>query len=121
QLLLARRRRPVAAAARRAPGIAARDRGAVERAVELALVHVQPPPQRSARPPAPGAPLLALHRARRLAEHVRELSLPAMDDRKRLERKPGLDARAADARVALQRAQRPVRGAPARHARTATN
>src|SRR5919206_468960 len=60
QLLLARRRRPVASAARRVPGIAARHRGAVEGAVELVLVHLEPAAQRAARAPAPGSTLLAL-------------------------------------------------------------
>src|SRR5215216_3313667 len=74
ELLLTRRRGAVAAAAPGLARIAARDRGAVEGRVELVLAELEPPPQRAAGPAAPRAPLFALDRARRLAEH---LSSPA--------------------------------------------
>ena len=94
---------------RRLPGVAARDRGAVEGRVELVLVQLEPAAQRLAGAAAPGAALLALDDPRRLAEHVRALAGAALDDRQRLERVAGLDARAADAVVALERGERAVR------------
>src|SRR5207247_3335808 len=48
ELLLARRRRPVAAAGRCPAGIAARDRGAVERRIERILVQLEPAAERPA-------------------------------------------------------------------------
>src|ERR1700759_582483 len=60
ELLLMRRRRPVAASGRRTARVAARDGGAVEGAVELVLGELEPAAQRPARAPAPGQPLLSL-------------------------------------------------------------
>src|SRR5204862_7773370 len=54
ELLLAGRGRPVAAAARGPPRIAAGDRGAVEGRVELLLVETEPASQRLAGAAAPG-------------------------------------------------------------------
>jgi len=102
ELLLARPRRPVAASGRCAARIAPRDRGAVERRVELVLVHLQPAAKRlpGATPPRPA--LLALDQSRRLSVHVRALTEALVSHRPRLEREPGLDARATHAQVALQ-------------------
>src|SRR3954466_14028433 len=132
--LLARRRRAVTAAARRLAGIAARDRRAVERLVELVLVELEPAAEGAARaaPPRQAAGLFpprAPHRRgldsflppRRLPEDVRTLAAIGLDDRERLEREARLDARPADAVVPLQRRERAVARAPARQERTATN
>src|SRR5205807_9275429 len=81
QLLLTRRGRPVAAPARRAPGIAARNRSTVEGAVELVLVHIEPAAPRAARTAAPRPAPLALDPAGRLAEDVGEPARVAVDDR----------------------------------------
>src|SRR5919202_1894058 len=115
QLLLARRRRPVALATACSAGIAARDRGAVERGVEFALLQVEPAAKCLTRLAAPRPPLASLDRAGRLAEHVRALPLVRLHDRQRLERVPGFDAGAADAGVSLERPQRAVARAAARH------
>src|SRR5215211_6360789 len=121
ELLLPRRRGAVAAAAPRLARIAPRDRGAVEGRVEVVLAELEPPPQRAAGPTAPRASLLALDRARRLAEHVGALALVGLDDRERLERVARLDAGPADSLVALQRGNRAIARAAARQERTATN
>src|SRR6266545_1255148 len=55
ELLLPRGGRPVTTAARCASGVAARDRGAVERRVELLLVELEPPAQGLASSTTPGA------------------------------------------------------------------
>src|SRR5207253_2096709 len=70
ELLLARRRRPVASSRRGLSRIAACDRGAVERCVELVLLELEPAAQSPARAAAPGAALFAFDDAGRLAEHV---------------------------------------------------
>src|SRR5581483_5920297 len=103
QLLLARRRRAVAAPGWRTPRIAARHRGTEERRVELVLAHVEPPAQRLSRAPAPGKPLLALDDAGRLPDHVRALVVQRRAHGERLEWEAGLDARAAAREVALER------------------
>ncbi len=59
---------------RRAPGIAARDRGAVEGRVELVLLELEPAAQRPAGTPAPRQPFLSLDDAGRLAEEVGALA-----------------------------------------------
>jgi hypothetical protein len=97
-----RRRGAITAAGRRLARIAARHRGAVEGRVEVVLVELEPASQRSAGSAAPRATLLALDRARRLAEHVGALALIRLDDRERLERVAGFGARAADALIALE-------------------
>ena len=86
QLLLASRGRPVAAASRRTARVAARHRGAVERRVELVLVHRQPAPQRLPGAPAPRPSLLSLDHSRRLSEDVRPLARMPLEDRERLDR-----------------------------------
>src|SRR5262245_37192967 len=121
ELLLARRRRPVAAAGDGAPRIAARHRRAVEGGVEVLLVEVEPAPQRLAGAPAPRTALLALDDAGSLPVHVRTLARVHVANRQRLERIAGLAARTADREVTLQRRERAIRAAPARHARTMTN
>src|SRR6266508_361870 len=123
ELLLPRGRRPVTTAARCASRVAARDRGAVERRVELLLVELEPPAQGLACATTPGTALFSLDDSRRLPENVRPLSRTAFEDRQRLERVARLGARAADAGVALKRVQRAVRRAPAGQAgeRTTTN
>src|SRR2546430_2749526 len=60
QLLLARRRRAVAASGRRAARVAARHRGTVESLVEGLLVELEPAAQRAACPAAPREPFLPL-------------------------------------------------------------
>src|SRR5262249_37521941 len=92
------------------------DGRAVERRVELVLVHPEPPPQRLAGAAAPGPPLLAFDHAGRLAEHIRELAGVPGRDGQRLERVAGLDAGAATTQVALERRERAVRRLPDRHA-----
>src|SRR3954469_17327163 len=121
ELLLARRRRAVTAAARRLAGIAARDRRAVERLVELVLVELEPAAEGAARAPPPRQALDSFLHSRRLPEDVRTLAAVGLDDRERLEREARLDARPADAVVPLQRRERAVARAPARQERTATN
>src|SRR5215217_6558041 len=122
EALLLRRRRPVAAAGRRAAGVAARDRRAVERGVELVLLELEPPPEGLAGAAAPRPPFLALQDPRRLPVQIRALAVrPRRDHRERLERVAGLDARAADRLVALQRRERPVGGAAACHSRGASS
>ena len=116
ELLLARRRRPVAAARRRPARVAARDRAAVERLVELVPVELEPAAQGGAGAAAPGPPLLALDDAGRLAVEVGALAAGGRAHRPRLEREAGLDAGPADGGVALERGERAI-GAPAgRHA-----
>src|SRR3954470_3188377 len=66
-VLLARRGRAVAAPRRRLSGVAAGDRRAVERRVELVLVHREPAAQRLPGPTAPRPALRALDDPRRLA------------------------------------------------------
>ena len=105
----------------RAARVAARDGRAVERRVERLLVEVEPPAQRLSGAAAPRQPLPAFLDPGRLAEHVRALTPIGLDDRQRLERVTGLDARAADAVVTLERGDRAIAGAAARHARTTTN
>src|SRR2546429_6631618 len=102
QLLLSRRRRPVAAARRRVPRITARHRRAIERRVELVLVHLEPAPQRPAGAATPGPPLLTFDDAGCLAVHVRTLTQVLVDDGPRLQRITGLHTGAADPQVALQ-------------------
>ena len=68
--MLARRRRAVAAARRGAPGVAARDRGAVEGRVELVLLELEPTAERPPRAAAPRQPLLSFDNAGRLAVEV---------------------------------------------------
>src|ERR671924_669666 len=109
ELLLPRRRGPVAAPARRLPGIAAGDGGAVEGCVEVLLVQLEPATERPAGAAAPRQPLLALDGARRLPVDVRTLAGVRLDHRPGFEGVPGLDARAADAVVALEGGDRPVR------------
>src|SRR5215470_4051808 len=70
QLLLVRRRRPVAAAGRCAARVAARDGRAVEGGVELVLVELEPAAQSPAGASTPGEPLLSLDDARRLTEEI---------------------------------------------------
>src|SRR5205807_9803987 len=103
------------------PWIAACHGRAVEGAVELVLVQLQPPPQRPAGAAPPRTPLLALDHSGRLAEHVRTLPCLPVHHRQRLERKACFCTGPADPRVTLERGERPIRRAPARHARTATN
>ncbi len=74
ELLLAGRGRAVAAAAWGTARVAARDGGAIERRVELVLVHRQPAPQRLPGAPAPRPSLLSLDDPRRLPEDVRALA-----------------------------------------------
>src|SRR5918996_4201948 len=119
--LLLRRRQPVAPAAGQAPGIAARHGGAVERVVELVLVEPEPAAEGLPGAAAPRPELLPLEHARRLPEQICPLILATLEDGHRLERMAGLEAGAAGAGVALERAERPVRGAPPRHDATATN
>src|SRR5919108_688779 len=109
ELLLPRRRGPVAASARRLPGIAAGDGGAVEGRVEVLLVQLEPATERPAGAAAPRQAFLALDRAGRLSVDVGALPGVRLDHRPRLERIAGLDAGAADAVVALERGDRPVR------------
>src|SRR4029077_6634593 len=73
ELLLARRRRAVAAAGRGAPRVAARHRRAVEGRVEVVLLELEPAAKRPAGAATPREPLFSLDHARRLAEHVRTL------------------------------------------------
>src|SRR3954447_4214334 len=115
QLLLAGRRRPVAAARWRATGVTARDRGAVERCVELVLLELEPAPERSACAAPPGQALFSLDDARRLAEHVCPLLRPGCPHRERLERVAGLDAGAAAGEVALERGERAIGGLAGGH------
>src|SRR4051794_38778615 len=109
QFLLPRGGHPVARARRRAAGIAARDGSAVEGGVEGLLVEVEPAPQVLSRAPAPGAPLLPLDHAGRLAVHVGALPLVAFQDRKRLQWIARFGAGAADAVVALEGGEGAVR------------
>src|SRR5437763_13979701 len=81
KFLLLRRGRSVTFACLRAPGIAAGHGRAVERRVELALVHLKPAAECSSCLAAPRPPLLALDDPRRLAEHVSALALVGLDDR----------------------------------------
>src|SRR5262249_45473418 len=74
ELLLARCRRAVAAPRSGASRIAAGDRRAVERRVELLFVQLEPAPQGLARAATPGAALLAFDDPGRLAVHVRDLA-----------------------------------------------
>src|SRR3954452_15490753 len=74
QLLLARRRRPVAASRSRPSRIAPCDGGAVERRIELVLLEVEPAAQGLAGTAAPRAALLALDDAGCLSVHVRTLA-----------------------------------------------
>src|SRR4051794_35903993 len=97
QLLLAWRRRAVAAARCRAAGVAARHRRAIERRIELLFLELQPTPQGLARAPAPRTSLVSLDDARRLPVHVGALTCVHVADRPRLERVARLDAGAADA------------------------
>src|SRR5581483_5638867 len=106
--LLLGRRRAVAAPGRRASGVAARHRRAVEGRVELVLVELEPAAQRLSGATAPRPSFFALDDARRLAEEVRALALTGCDDRQGLERVAGLGACAADTLVALHRRERPV-------------
>src|SRR5215218_9278301 len=115
ELLLARLGRAVAVSGGRFPGVAARDRHAVERRVELVLVQLQPPAERAAGAAAPRQPLLALEHAGRLAVDVRALAGVGLDDGERLERVAGLDAGAADSVVALEGGDRAVRRTAPRH------
>jgi len=119
ELLLARRRRPVAAARCRATGIAARDRGAVEGCVELVLLELEPTPERPAGAPAPGQALFSFDDARRLAEEIRALLNARRAHRQRLERVAGLGAGAAAGEVALERGERAVGGLAGGHRRGA--
>src|SRR2546421_5703545 len=121
QLLLARRRRPVAPSGRSAPRVAARDGRAVEGGIKGVLVHVEPAAQRPAGPAAPGTPLLSLLHSGRLAEHVRPLARVRENDGQRFERVAGLGACAADSVVALERGDRAIARAATGHACTTTN
>ena len=122
ELLLAWRRRAVAAARRRAPGVAAGDGGAVEGLVQLVALEPEPAAELLPGAAAPRQPLLAFDDPRRLAEEIRALAGVRGSDRPRLERVARLHARPAARVVTLER-----RGASgtslfrARHARTATN
>src|SRR4051794_2396146 len=121
--LLLRRRGAIAAARRGPPGIAPRDRRAVERAVEGLLVHLEPPPQCLAGAAAPRPTLLTLDDARGLAEQVRALPTERGKHRPRLQRIARLGAGAARALITLHRRQRAIGDAPASHSaeRTTTN
>src|SRR5207247_6950439 len=121
QLPLARCRRAVAAPGRRTSRIAARDRRTVERRVELLLLELEPATQCLAGTAAPGAALLALDDPRCLPVHIG--ALPGVDvaHGQRIEWVACLDAGPAAGEIPLQRRERPVRAAPARHARTTTN
>ena len=120
ELLLRRGRRPIAAACRATPRIAPRDRGAVERRVEVVLVEPEPAAQRLAGATSPWPKLLALDHARCLSEEIRALPRIALDHRTRLDRKPSLGARTARPVVTLERGERPVRRPPPRHPRERT-
>src|SRR5262249_35378780 len=106
------------AAGRRLAGVAACGRCAVERSVELVLVHREPGAERLARAAAPGPALLAFDDAGRLTVEVRPLSCAALQDGARFEAVTGEDARAAAGVVPLERGDRAI---PLRHERTTTN
>src|SRR5205085_1897123 len=103
------------------------DEGRGDRDLLAICGRVQPPARaggmgQRAGAAAPRASLRALHDPGRLPEHVRALAVERREHRLRLERVTGLDAGAADTKVALERGERPVRRPPPRHAaRTATN
>ena len=115
QLHLGRSGRAVAAAAGASARVAARDRAAVERRVELVLFQLEPAPQCGARPTAPGAALFALDHPGRLPDNQGALPSVSLDDRERGERKPRVGACPAAAIVALQRVEGSVRS-PSTHA-----
>src|SRR5207247_6489640 len=117
ELLLARRRRAVAAAGRCPAGIAARDRGAVERRIERILVQLEPAAERPAGTAAPGQPLLALDDARRLSVHIGALICERRAHGQRLERVARLGARTAAREVALKRGEGAIARLADGHAR----
>jgi hypothetical protein len=108
KLELPRGRRTVAPTGWMAPGIAARHRRAVEKAVEFLLVELEPATQRPAGATAPRPPLLALDDSRRLPDDHGALTRSAFEDGQRLQREPCLRARAANAVVPLQGGQRAI-------------
>ena len=112
ELLLARRRRAVAAPSRRAARIAARDRRAIERSVERILVHLQPGSERAAGASAPWPQLGALDHSGRLAVEVSPVLAATFEDRQRLDGVAGLRACAAATVVALERRDRAIRHGP---------
>src|SRR3954468_12019884 len=105
ELLLARRRRPISATGRRAPGIATGYRGAVERPVEVGFVQLEPATKCLAGATAPRAALRSLDDAGRLPVHVRPLVEVLVHDRQGLERIAGFDTGPANTKVALQRGE----------------
>ena len=116
ELLLAGRRRPVAAAGRRPARVAARDGGAVEGRVELVLVQLEPAPER----------LRRRGRARAAAPRPRRSRAPGRRCTRAGRRRPsttGSDSSGYPAStqarqravVALERGERAVRRATARH------
>jgi hypothetical protein len=109
ELLLARRRCPVAASGRSTPGIAACDRGAEERRVEGLFVEREPAAKRLASAAAPRQALFALDDAGSLSIHIRALCGERRTNWKRLEREARLDAGAAPRSVALHGGNGPVR------------
>ncbi len=108
ELCLAGGGQAVAATGRALPRIAARHGRAVEEARERVLVEVEPAAKRAARTSAPRAALLALDRARRLADEQCPLARPALEHRRRRDREPRLRARTAGPAVALQGGERAV-------------
>src|SRR5262249_24944659 len=118
--LLAGRGRAVAAPGRRLARVAARDRGAVERSVELVLVKREPLPQGAACPATPRATLLSLLHPGRLAEHVRGLAGVRERNRLRFQGEARLDAGPAHPVVALEGGERAVARAPACHGERTT-
>src|SRR5439155_14724981 len=115
QLLLARRRRAVAAPGRRAARVTPGHRGTVEGPVEGLLVELEPAAQRAACPAAPREPLLSLVDTWSLSVHIGALVVERRPHRRRLEWVPGLDARAAARQVALERGERAIRRPADRH------
>src|SRR5262245_63215404 len=120
ELLLDRRRRAVAASGGRLARIAPRHGGAVERPVELVVVHAEPGAEGLAGSTAPGSPLGSLLHARRLPEHVGLLPVVRQRDRERFEWVARLCAGPADPVVALEGGERAVARAPPRHGERTT-
>ena len=120
ELELARARRPVATSAWVPPGIAARDGRAVEGRVEPLFVQLQPATKSLARAAAPRTALLAFDDSWRLPDDDRALTRAPFEDGQRLEPIARLDARAANAVVALQRRERSISSASPGDARDAS-
>src|SRR4029079_10439255 len=114
EVLLARRRRPVAAPRRRPARVAARHRRTVEALVELVAVEREPAAQGLAGPSAPGQPFLTLDDPRRLAEEIRSLAVEGRANRPRLDLEARLEAGATAGVVALEGGKRAVTALPTR-------